>query len=182
MQINWEEQLGSETDNPIQDSSWGTKASEALAIKTCGGWGGGRNSKPHRRVHWRDSQGPRMHTNPPTRESAPEGPNLLVGSKGSDWKLAEGQASSTVPSWVPPPHEHHNAATWVTPLWQIPKAPPLTMQQAHRDKKKYGSNERTDQSSTKIQIRDKEIANLSDAQYKTLVSWCSQKWLSMVAK
>ena len=26
----------------------------------------------------------RMYTNPPTRESAPEGPNLLVGSGGSD--------------------------------------------------------------------------------------------------
>ena len=27
-----------------------------------------------------DPQGPRMYTNQPTQESAPEGPNLLVGS------------------------------------------------------------------------------------------------------
>ena len=38
-----------------------------------------------------------------------------------------------------------------------------------RQKKKKGLNERTDQSSRKIQLIDKEIANLSDAQFKTLV-------------
>ena len=36
--------------------------------------------------------------------------------------------------------------------------------------------------SEKIQLSDGEIANLSDAQFKTLVSECSQKWLSMVTK
>ena len=46
--------------------------------------GTGRNSQPQRQVHWRDPQGPRMYTNPPTWESAPEGPNLLVGSGGSE--------------------------------------------------------------------------------------------------
>ena len=60
------------------------KASKPLTVKTCRGCGSGRNSQPHRRVHWRDQQGPRMYTNPPTWESAPEGPNLLVGSRGSD--------------------------------------------------------------------------------------------------
>ena len=35
--------------------------------------------------------------------------------------------------------------------------------------KKYGPNERTDQSSQKIQLSDEEIANLSDAKLKTLV-------------
>ena len=35
--------------------------------------------------------------------------------------------------------------------------------------KKNGPNERTDQSSRKIQLSNKEIANLSDAQFKTLV-------------
>ena len=35
--------------------------------------------------------------------------------------------------------------------------------------KKNGPNERTDQSSRKIQPSNKEIANLSDAQFKTLV-------------
>ena len=61
-------------------------ASKPLVIKTCRGCGGRRNSQPHKRVHWRHPQGPRMYTNPPThppRESAPEGPNLLVSSGGS---------------------------------------------------------------------------------------------------
>ena len=33
-----------------------------------------------------DPQGPRMYTNPPTQESAPGGPNLIVGSRESDWR------------------------------------------------------------------------------------------------
>ena len=53
-------------------------------------------------VHWRDPQGPRMYTSPPTRKSAPEGPSLLVGSGGSDWNPAESKASGTVLSWTPP--------------------------------------------------------------------------------
>ena len=32
----------------------------------------------------RDPGGPRMYTNPPTQESAPKGPSLLVGSGGND--------------------------------------------------------------------------------------------------
>ena len=35
--------------------------------------------------------------------------------------------------------------------------------------KKKGPNERTNQSSRKIQLSDEEIANLSDAEFKTLV-------------
>ena len=44
----------------------------------------GRNSQSHRKVRWRDPQGPRTYTSPPTRKSAPEDPNLLVGSRGND--------------------------------------------------------------------------------------------------
>ena len=33
----------------------------------------------------------------------------------------------------------------------------------------------------KIEISEEEIANLSDAEFKTLIG-CSQKWLSVVAK
>ena len=83
--INWEKQLGRERETaqprvPAQ----GNKASKPLTIKTCGGCGDGRNSQPHRRVHWIDPQGPRPYTNPPTWESAPEEHNLLEGSRGSD--------------------------------------------------------------------------------------------------
>ena len=50
-----------------------------------------RNSQPHRRVHGRDPQGPRMYTKPPTRESAPEGPKLLVvaAEVTESWQRAE---------------------------------------------------------------------------------------------
>ena len=65
---------------PVQ----GNKASKPPIENTCGGSGGGRNSQPHRRVCWRDPQGPRTYTNPPTQESAPEEPNLLLGSGKSD--------------------------------------------------------------------------------------------------
>ena len=34
-----------------------------------------------------DPQGPRMYTGPPTQEAAPEGPNLTVGSEGSERKM-----------------------------------------------------------------------------------------------
>ena len=57
------------------------KASNPLTEKTCGGLGGRRNSQPHRRVHWRDPQDPRTYPKPPIWESAPEGPNLLAGSR-----------------------------------------------------------------------------------------------------
>ena len=89
MWINWEEYLGSKTDHVTQSSSvgkipvWGNTV-KTSDCKTCKGCGGRRNSQPHRRVHWRDPQGPRMYTKPPTRESALKGPNLLVGSGGSD--------------------------------------------------------------------------------------------------
>ena len=62
------------------------KPQKHLVVKICGGCGIGRNSQPHGRVHWRQPQGPRMYTNTPTQESAPEGPNLLVGSRGSNLK------------------------------------------------------------------------------------------------
>ena len=54
--------------------------------KICGDCGGGRNSQTHRRVCWRDPQGPKMSTNPPTCKSAPKGHHMLVGSEGSDGK------------------------------------------------------------------------------------------------
>ena len=70
-----------------------------------------------------DPQGPRMYVKPPTWESAPEGPNLLVGSK----EVTESQVSVIVPSLTPPQQTYHNTATWVTPPWRIPKALHLTV-------------------------------------------------------
>ena len=77
--------------NPVWVPVWESNASKPLAVKTCGGCGDGRNSQPHRRVCWKDPQGPRTYTNPLTWESAPEGPNLLVGNRGvtERWLTAE---------------------------------------------------------------------------------------------
>ena len=95
-----------EQDRPCKPGFQGRELKpQHLTENTCGGWGGSRrNSQPHRWVHWRDPQGPGTYTSPPTWESAPEGPNLLVGSGESDWKLAESRASAIVPSRIPSPH------------------------------------------------------------------------------
>ena len=97
---NWGARQTVQPRVPVQEK----KASKPLAVITCGGFSSGRNSQPHRRVHWRDPQGPRMYPKPPTWESTPEGPNLLVNIRGSDWKPAKSQATGTVPSQTPPPH------------------------------------------------------------------------------
>ena len=77
-----------------------------------------------------------MRTSQPTRESAPEGPNMIVGSGRSDWNLAESGASATTP-YRPLPHvQRHSTATSVTPPRWTPKAPPLYVTEAPRQKKK----------------------------------------------
>ena len=48
VQINWEEQLGSQTDCATQGSEQENKASKPLVVKTCGGCSDRRNSQPHR--------------------------------------------------------------------------------------------------------------------------------------
>ena len=48
-----------------------------MSVKTYGGCSGGRNSQSHRRVHWRDPQGPRMYTNLSTRNEHQKGPISL---------------------------------------------------------------------------------------------------------
>ena len=104
----------------------GNKASKLLTGEICGGWGGRRNSQSHRRISWGDPKCPRPYTSPPTWESAPEGPNLLVDSGGSDWKLRAEQAA-LFPLGPIPHIQRHNAVTWVAPPWWTPKALPLTM-------------------------------------------------------
>ena len=68
---NWGARQTTQTRVPVQ----GNKASKPLTVKTYGSCGSRRNSQPHRRAHWRDPQGPRIYTNPPTQELALEGPN-----------------------------------------------------------------------------------------------------------
>ena len=133
MWINQKNNCGGRQTTQPKVPGRGKKASKLLAVKTYENCGG-RNSQPHRRVHWRDPQGPRTYTKPPTQESAPEGLNLLVGSRGSGWKQGESWPSSIVPSWPLSHIQCHSAAKWVAPPWQIPKAPPLTTTGAPRQR------------------------------------------------
>ena len=59
------------------------KASKPLAVKSVG-IAAGEETPSLTGVHWRDPWDSRMYTNPPTGDLAPEGLNLLVGSRGSD--------------------------------------------------------------------------------------------------
>ena len=63
--------------------------------------------------------------------------------------------------------KHPNPTKWVAPPWWIPKALPLQHNRCSKTKK-YGSNERTDQTPEK-ELSDEEITNLSEAEFKTLV-------------
>ena len=75
---NWGARQTTQPRIPAQE----IKPQKPLTKKISGGCIIRRNSQSHRRLCWRDPQGPRMYTNPPTQESAPGGPNLIVGSRG----------------------------------------------------------------------------------------------------
>ena len=91
-------------------TAWGNKASKPLAVKTCGGCRGGRNSQPHKRVCWRDPQGPRMYTKPPIQESALGPFCLWVAEEVTEsWQRAE--QSALLPLRPHPHIQRHNAAT-----------------------------------------------------------------------
>ena len=109
-----------------------------------------------------------MYTSPHTRESPPEGPNLLVGTGVSDWKPAESQTSRIVPSWTPPPHTAPQCSEWVAPPWQIPKFLPLKWNRYSKTGI-YMAQRKEQIRAPKIELRDEEIDNLSDAEFKTLV-------------
>ena len=75
----------------------------------------------------------------------------------------------------PIPHiQYHNTATWVDLPWQIPKALPL--------KQKNMAQMEEQIKAPKIELSDEEIANLSDAEFKTLIIRMLIERLSMVAK
>ena len=103
---------GNKASKTLKKSLWGLRNQEKLP-------------QPHRKVHWTDPQGPRTYTNPPTQESAPEGPNLLVGSGGSDWKRVRAKQVALFPLWPLPHTQLHNKSKWIASPWWIPKALPL---------------------------------------------------------
>ena len=71
----------------------------------------------------------------------------------------------------PLPHvQHHSATTSVTPPRKHLRLLPFKLQ-THQDKKKKKKAQMTKhfKAPEKIQLSEEEIANLSDAQFKTLV-------------
>ena len=67
----------------------------------------------------------------------------------------------------PLPHiQRHSAASWVAPPWRTPKAPPLT---GAPKQKKLAEMKKEIKAPEKIQLSDEEIANLSHAEFETLV-------------
>ena len=73
-------------------------------INTGGGCSARRNSRPHRRVCWRDPQGPRMYTNPPGNQHQ-KGP--VCGQRGKWLK--------TVREWS----KHHCSFLDPSPTYSI---------------------------------------------------------------
>ena len=117
MQKTLRGQLGSKTDcTTPQGSSTEKKASKPLVVKTGGNCSSKRNSHPHRRASWKDPQGPTMCTNPPTQESAPEGPDLLGGRGGNEsWPRA--QQAALFPLGPLRHIQYHTAVMWVALPW-----------------------------------------------------------------
>ena len=69
---------------------------------------------------------------------------------------------------APPPHTASQPSEEGTPLWGTPKAPPLYLTDVPRQKKMAPMKEQI-KAPEIIQLSHEEIANLSDAQFKTLV-------------
>ena len=97
---------------------------------------------------------------------------MTVGSERREWRSpVESGAGAIAPSWPLPHIQCHSAATSVTPPRGTPKAPPLKVTDLPRQKKKKKMTQITEhfKAPEKIQLSEEEIANLSDAQFKTLV-------------
>ena len=112
-----------------------------------------------------------MYTSPPTQESAPEGPNLIVGSRGmtdSGWRAKQAALSlsdpfptyraTTQPSGLPGPGKYLRLLLryyYVTTYYVPRQRNVVQMKEQIEIPEKELSN--------------KEMAKLSDAEFKTLV-------------
>ena len=81
----------------------------------------------------------------------------------------ESGASAIAPSQPLPHMQHHGATTTITLPQGIPKALPLYIQTRQDKKKKMAQMTEHFKAPEIIQLSSKKIANLSDAQFKTLV-------------
>ena len=124
---------------------WKLKTS---VCRICGGYGSRRNSQSHRRVCWRDPQGPRMYTSPPPGNQHLKGHNPLLGSKGSDKagrELSEQNCSLSDPSPTYSTTSHQGGLLCPGELLRLC----LLQHSRYIETKKHGPNERTDQNSRK---------------------------------
>ena len=81
-ETNQEELLGSQTDYATQGSSTVKEVSRPLAEKNLWGLRWQEKLPASQEFAEETHKVPRTYTKPPTRESAPEGPNVIVGSRG----------------------------------------------------------------------------------------------------
>ena len=88
------------------------------------------------------------------------GPSLTVGGGVKDWSPVESGAGTIAPSRPFPHVQHHSAATSVTPPRGTPKAPPLKVTDAPRQKKKKKKAQMTEhfKAPEKIQLSKEELA------------------------
>ena len=89
----------------------------------------------------------------------------VVGEVTESWPRAEQEAM--FPLRPLPNIQCHNAPKWVALPRQILKAPLLTTKLVHQDKEIWEIREQI--KTPEKELSDEEIANLSDAEFKTLV-------------
>ena len=128
VQINWEEQLGSETDCATQGSSPGKLNSQKLWLKTPVGVEAAGETpsltgefvgETHRVLEC-------TQTHPPGNQHQ-KGPLCLwVAGEGTESEQRAEQVA-LFPLGLLPHRQCHNTATWVVPPRHIPKPPPFTM-------------------------------------------------------
>ena len=92
--------------------------------------------------------------------------NFLVGSREVTESWPRAEQVSLFPLGPLPNIQQHNAVTSIAP----PKAPPLLRnRRVKTKKKKIAQRKEQIKAPEKIQLNDEEIANLSVAQFETLV-------------
>ena len=170
VQISWEEQLGSKTDQANQGSSVGNYLKTTVYKNVCGLQRQG-NPQFHRRVYWRGPHNPRTYTNPPTWELAPEGAQSACGKQGK-WQSRARAKQAALFSLTPPPHIAPQDSTVGCPALVNTKGSThynvtavLTPRNMAQMKEQIKTPEK--------ELSNKEIANLSDAEFKMLVMRCS---------
>ena len=108
VQITGRNDWGASETSQSRVSAQEKEASKPLAVETCGGCDSGRNSQPHRRVHWKDPHLEHTQTHP-SRNQHQKGPVCLWVAG----KVTESLWRAEQPALFPDPSLSHSA----TPQW-----------------------------------------------------------------